>query len=156
MKEGDYKITIARMGENWSWFPWQQKSYVGEIGAHKKKIYVRHVKGRKNGKQMRDWHSSGTLSEGRLPQRPLQAGSQQGDTANQKPKSALLSSADVLVAKITECTVAWVPHQTPGLFFVVVLADATDVSVFLCSVSESPLGERLLVEVVRQQCHKYF
>lgn len=52
---------------------------------------------------------------------------------------------------------AWVPHQTSGLFFVVVVfADTTDVSVFLCSVSESPLGERLLVEVVRQQCHKYF
>lgn len=53
---------------------------------------------------------------------------------------------------------AWFPHQTSGLFLVVVVvfADATDASVFLCSVSESPLGERLLVEVVRQQCHKYF
>lgn len=48
------------------------------------------------------------------------------------------------------------PSDLWTVFVVVVFVDATEVSVFLCSVSESPLGERLLVEVVRQQCHKYF
>lgn len=57
LKAEDCKNTIARVGENWSWFPWQQKSYVVETGTHKK-IYVCYIKWRKmeNKQQGTDIH----------------------------------------------------------------------------------------------------
>lgn len=152
MKERDYKITVARMGENWSWFPWQQKSYVGEIGAHKKKSMYATLKGEKCQANERLTFSqrAGCLGD------PCRLGVSKETLLTRSPSRPFCPLQMSWWLRSLNALWPGFPIRPLDCFVVVVFVDATDASVFLCSVSESPLGERLSVEVVRQQCHKYF